>query len=313
MTNAFGIPDDSDDEYDYEYLEAILAAGFSDNRWTTGGNSDFNRRANVAMQQRDKKGQWVWQGGRGFWKGLLNGVLTNFVGRYLRADPNDPNYMIFLVDDDNEEGIPGGLYRVNRRAVTMAKALLSEEALEEAGVDVNGNRIGDTLDRDIEDITANYLGPATTEDLALLEDSDNEAENAVREANRVAADAKRPYKSYNVVDEAGNRVDTDEEHEDPFPGEVNADTPYTREQNAWAERNFQDYFPAKGLFPDASDAELKDAVDSLTGIIRRAETGQSTPDDAPVLERIGLDHLKYRLDLAESEQYARGLLTGVRK
>jgi hypothetical protein len=82
MTNAFGLPED----FDSEYLGPLTAALFND-KWNSGGNSEINRRKNVAMQRRDKRGRLAWQGGRGFWKALLNGVATNFVGiGYIRPD-----------------------------------------------------------------------------------------------------------------------------------------------------------------------------------------------------------------------------------
>jgi hypothetical protein len=45
-----------------------------------------------------------------------------------------------------------------KKPATAAKAVISGEALEEAGVDldINGNRIGSTLDSDIENIDDNF-------------------------------------------------------------------------------------------------------------------------------------------------------------
>ena len=150
MTDSFGISDGNFDD------SALVAS-----RWTSGGNSAAARRARVKLQRRDRYGRWAEMGGGVSFPGKLSdGSTRTVIGRYVGPAKRD-GYMRVEVTDP-KAGVPKGVYEVNGRVATVSKAILSGEQLEEAGVklDVNGKRIGENLDRDIEPFTSMYQDKA---------------------------------------------------------------------------------------------------------------------------------------------------------
>jgi hypothetical protein len=201
--NSFGIEFECD-----ETQEGLVAAG---NRWTSGGNSTLARRARVALQRRDRYGRWAEMGGGISFPGRLgNGTIEKFVGRYV-GPAERPDYMRVYVTEARRPGI----YEVPSRVATVAKALLSKEALKDVGVnlDVNGNRVGEILDRDIEFIDQMWKGNKPTDfELSMARGEVSKPEKRVIEKARLRAPK---HKSYNIVDEKGNRIDKDEEPAKP--------------------------------------------------------------------------------------------------
>jgi hypothetical protein len=297
MTDSFGLSEPNHEDLE-SASDSLIAAGKGD-RWNSGGNSLFARRARVADQRRDKKGRWAWEGGAISWDALLDdGSVGTFIGVYLGADPT-PGYMRVLVTDASQ-GIPVGVHRVKGRAATAAKAIIPGQALEEAGVDldINGNKVGSTLDSDLERVSDNFLGEPDEIDNKIVAEGLTDEEKAVGEANRNAAPK---FKSYNVVDDKGVRIDSDADHQDPFPGEV-ADGKFNDEQLAWAKRNLPEYFPAKGFFADGtSDNEVLSGIKGLQKRIKNKKDGLGRAED-------NLEDLNRWLQYAESEKYVRGMM-----
>jgi hypothetical protein len=197
MTYAFGIYFEDDDNL------GLVAAG---NRWTSGGNSAVARRLRVAMQRRDRYGRWAEMGGGiSFLGRLADGSVQNFVGRYV-GPAERQDYMRVYVTDGRRPGI----YEVPSKVSTVAKALLKEEDLKNAGVqlDVNGKSIGKVLDRDIEFVDQMWKGNKPTDfelDMARGKVTPKEKKTIVKARLKAPA-----HKSYNVVDENGVRIDKDE-------------------------------------------------------------------------------------------------------
>jgi hypothetical protein len=203
MTYAFGIYFEDDDNL------GLVAAG---SRWTSGGNSTLARRARVAMQRRDRYGRWAEMGGGIAFSGRnSNNQVVKMVGRYV-GPAERPEYMRVYVTSGR--GIQPGIYEVPSKVATVAKALLGEDALKDAGVklDVNGKTVGDILDRDIEFIAGMFKGKPTDFELDMARKNLTKAETRVIEKARLKAPA---HKSYNIVDKDGNRIDKDEEPTTP--------------------------------------------------------------------------------------------------
>jgi hypothetical protein len=204
MTYAFGIYFEDDDNL------GLVAAG---SRWNSGGNSTLARRARVALQRRDRYGRWAEMGGGISFKGRFGntGQVMDAVGRYVGPAERE-NYMRVYVTSGR--GLQTGVYEVPSKVATVAKALLTEEALKDVGVnlDVNGNSVGDVLDRDIEFFAGMFKGKPTEFELDMARKNLTKAETRVIAKARLKAPA---HKSYNVVDKDGNRVDKDEEPTKP--------------------------------------------------------------------------------------------------
>jgi hypothetical protein len=203
MTYAFGIYFEDDDNL------GLVAAG---SRWTSGGNSAAARRARVAMQRRDRYGRWAEMGGGIAFSGRnSNNQVVKMVGRYV-GPAERPEYMRVYVTSGR--GIQTGIYEVPSKVATVAKALLGEDALADAGVklDVNGKTVGDILDRDIEFIAGMFKGKPTDFELDMARKNLSKAETKVIAKARLKAPA---HKSYNIVDKDGNRIDKDEEPTTP--------------------------------------------------------------------------------------------------
>jgi len=197
MTYAFGIYFEDDDNL------GLVAAG---NRWTSGGNSALARRLRVAMQRRDRYGRWAEMGGGISFPGRLpDGSVSKFVGRYV-GPAERQDYMRVYVTDGRRPGI----YEVPCKVATVAKALLKEGDLKNAGVnlDVNGKTVGEVLDKDIEFVDQMWKGnkPSDFElDMARGKVSPTEKKAIVKARLKAPA-----HKSYNIVDEKGVRIDKDE-------------------------------------------------------------------------------------------------------
>jgi len=203
MTYAFGIYFEDDDNL------GLVAAG---SRWNSGGNSAAARRARVALQRRDRYGRWAEMGGGIAFSGRnSNNQVIKMVGRYV-GPAERPEYMRVYVTSGR--GIQTGIYEVPSKVATVAKALLGEDALKDAGVklDVNGKTVGDILDRDIEYIAGMFKGKPTDFELDMARKNLTKAENKVIAKARLRAPA---HKSYNIVDKDGNRIDKDEEPTKP--------------------------------------------------------------------------------------------------
>lgn len=197
MYDAFGIYYEEDENL------GLVAAG----RWTSGGNSKLARRARVALQRRDRYGRWAEMGGGISFPGRASdGRVKKMVGRYV-GPAERPDYMRVYVTEGR--GIRAGIYEVPSKVATVAKALLSEEALKDVGVklDINGNRVGEVLDRDIEFLDEMWKGQPSEFDLEMARKNLTKSEERVIVKARLKAPA---HKSYNIVDEKGNRIDKDE-------------------------------------------------------------------------------------------------------
>ena len=198
MYDAFGIYYDEDENL------GLLAAG---SRWTSGGNSKLARRARVAMQRRDRYGRWAEMGGGIAFPGRnSDGKIVKMVGRYVGPAEREGYMRVYVTEG---RGIRPGIYEVPCKVATVAKALLSEKDLGEAGVklDVNGQRVGDVLDRDIEFLDQMWKGQPSQFDLDMARKNLTKSEQKSIVKARLKAPA---HKSYNIVDEKGNRVDKDE-------------------------------------------------------------------------------------------------------
>ena len=199
MTYAFGIYFEDDDNL------GLVAAG---NRWNSGGNSAMARRLRVAMQRRDRYGRWAEMGGGISFKGRFGntGRVMDAVGRYVGPAEREGYMRVYVTSG---RGLQTGVYEVPSKVATVAKALLSEEALKDVGVnlDVNGNQVGDVLDRDIEFFAGMFKGKPTDFELDMARGkiSKNEKKTIVKARLRAPA-----HKSYNIVDKNGVRIDKDE-------------------------------------------------------------------------------------------------------
>jgi hypothetical protein len=194
MTDSFGIGDGN-------FEDSALVAS----RWTSGGNSAAARRARVKAQRRDKYGRWAEMGGGVSFPGrMADGSIKTVIGRYIGPSARD-GYMRVEVTDP-KSGVKLGVYDVNGKVATVSKAILTGEQLEEAGIklDVNGNRVGETLDRDIEDFDQMFDGAKPDEvEAHLVNKGLSDDEKAEEEKARLNA---TPHVSYNVVDENGNPI-----------------------------------------------------------------------------------------------------------
>ena len=194
MTDSFGIGDGN-------FEDSALVAS----RWTSGGNSAAARRARVKLQRRDKYGRWAEMGGGVSFPGKMSdGSVRTVIGRYIGPAKRD-GYMRVEITDP-KSGVKVGVYEVNGKVATVSKAILTGEQLEEAGVklDVNGNRIGENLDRDVEPFDRMFQDP-TPDDVEshLVNKGLSEEEKKVEAKARLDA---KPHVSYNVVDENGNPI-----------------------------------------------------------------------------------------------------------
>lgn len=199
MTYAFGIYFEDDDSL------GLVAAG---SRWTSGGNSAAARRARVAMQRRDRFGRWAEMGGGIAFPGRnSDGKIVKMVGRYVGPAEREGYMRVYVTEG---RGIRAGIYEVPCKVATVAKALLKEKDLKEAGVnlDVNGQQVGDVLDRDIEFIAGMFKGDPSEFELDMARANVTKTEKKVIEKARLKAPA---HKSYNIVNEKGVRIDKDEE------------------------------------------------------------------------------------------------------
>ncbi len=198
MYDAFGI------YYEPDEVSSLVAAG----RWTSGGNSAAARRARVAMQRRDRYGRWAEMGGGISFPGRnSDNKIVKMVGRYVGPAEREGYMRVYVTQG---RGIRPGVYEVPSKVATVAKALLSEESLKDVGVnlDVNGFRVGEVLDRDIEFLEQMWKGEPSEFELDMARSNLSNREKKVIEKARLKAPA---HKSYNIVDENGNRVDKDEE------------------------------------------------------------------------------------------------------
>lgn len=195
MFDAFGNPLDDTDN--------LVAAG---TQWTAGGNSVAARRARVKLQRRDRYGRWAEMGGGiSFWGRKSDGSVVRMIGRYIGPAQREGYMRVFIAKDG--DGYKAGVYEVPGTVATAAKAIISLEDLEEAGVDfdVNGNRIGQVLDRDIEPIATMFKGAPNSLDKQLANDNPlTETEKATQVKARLK---EAPHASYNVVDENGNLIE----------------------------------------------------------------------------------------------------------
>ena len=195
MFDAFGNPLDDTDN--------LVAAG---SQWTAGGNSVAARRARVKLQRRDRYGRWAEMGGGiSFWGRKADGSVVRMIGRYIGPAQREGYMRVYIAKDG--DGYKAGVYEVPGTVATAAKAIISLEDLEEAGVDfdINGNRIGQVLDRDIEPIATMFKGAPNSLDKQLANDEPlTETEKATQEKARLKA---TPHVSYNVVDENGNLIE----------------------------------------------------------------------------------------------------------
>lgn len=199
MSDAFG-----NLEPEIVDLDTLVADGSN-----SGGNSTMARRERVKLQRRDRYGRWAEMGGGVSFKGRRKrkgqpDEILNVVGRYVGPASRD-GYLRVLVEND-PNGLPSGIYEVNGRAATVAKAIITKEQLSKSGVelDVNGNRIGDVMDKDIENLDTMYAGNPTPQDQDVADNAETPEEKKVIAQIREAAPA---HESYNVVDEKGNAVE----------------------------------------------------------------------------------------------------------
>lgn len=174
-------------------LTALLAAG---------GNSSAARSARVKSQLRDRFGRWIEMGRGTKLKARKNGKKVSLIGKFLGGVPNRKGYGYFLIEEDKENGIEGGVYELKGRAAQVILAGLSQEALDKAGIkvgkDINGNSIGDVLDDDMDDLETAKRRDATELDLAL---ANNELDAYNREVARRAREEEPDsrYESHNVI------------------------------------------------------------------------------------------------------------------
>ena len=293
MTDAFGISNVPNDKKKTVFgLEPLLAS-----QWTEGGNSYLARRARVAEQRRDKRGRWAIEGGFiSFELRNADGTFSRQIGRYTGAARGER--MMRVVVTEPRDNAPAGLYFIDGRNATFAKAFLSTDDLAVAGVDVNGARVGSTLDRDIPNLADAYQGPADAVDNEILTGGLSEEEKSLGESQRNFQDAERPHRSYNVVDDEGNRVDDPAEAEDPFPGEITEDsTTLSDEQYVWALRNVSSHYriPRGGRFPGSTEEDVRSDLATL-----RSER------DRLVNSGVNTSESDDRIAWAEEELYAQG-------
>ena len=130
---------------DYQ-INSIVAAG---------GNSSAARSARVESQLRDRFGRWVEMGRDCKIKIRFNGKILSIIGRFVGGSPDKPGYGMFVVKGD-PNGIPDGVYHFKGKALNSILASLDSDYLKKNNIevdrDVNGNLIGDVLDKDIEDL-----------------------------------------------------------------------------------------------------------------------------------------------------------------
>jgi hypothetical protein len=174
---------------DYE-IKAVVAAG---------GNSSAARRARVKSQLRDRFGRWVEMGRDCKIKIRFNGKVISVIGRFVGGSPDKPGYGMFVVKND-PNGIADGVYHFKGKALNSILASLDPAYLKKNNIevdrDVNGNLIGDVLDKDIEDlnnIKREEIGPL---DEALAGGEVKPAEDAVKAVARLNAPK---HESENVV------------------------------------------------------------------------------------------------------------------
>jgi len=285
MTDAFGLPIEGEEPECI--LESLIAAG----QWSSGGNSTLARRLRVAMQRRDRYGRWAEMGGGVSFKGRLGGGVATFIGRYVGPAERDNYLRVYIGEDQN--GAKKGIYEVPSKVATVAKAIIGEEDLAEAGVklDVNSKRVGEVLDRDIEPIEDMFKGAPNEADQDIIDNAElNADEQAVQDANRKKAPS---YKSYNVVDKKGNPVSKEDqgkpEASDEFPGPYVAGNP-TDEQLLWARRNIHSQLgvPEAGFYPDKKFEDLQEMWDEINREPNLTEA-QRNARRAPIRSQLLID------------------------
>jgi hypothetical protein len=302
MTDAFGISNVPNDKKKTVFgLEPLLAS-----QWTEGGNSYLARRARVADQRRDKRGRWAIEGGFiSFELRNADGTFSRQIGRYTGAARGER--MMRVVVTEPRDGAPAGLYFIDGRNATFAKAFLSTDDLAGVGVDVNGARVGSTLDRDIPNVADAYQGPADEVDNEILTNGLDDEEKALGDFQRRNYERTRPHRSYNVVDDEGNRVDDPADAEDPFPGTLSADaTGLTPEQTNWVIRNVDKHYriPVGGRFGSQAAGEDIDEEDIRSDIEELGRQRQALID-----EGVSSAEIDDRIALAEEELWARDFMT----
>ena len=164
-----------------------------------GGNSSAARRLRVKSQLRDRFGRWIEMGRDSKIKARWQGKVVSIIGKFVGGSPDKPGYGMFVVKDD-PNGIPSGVYHFKGRAVNQIIARLDPEYLKSNNIDidrdVNGNLIGDVMDKDIEDVENVRRDEIGSLDEALAGGQVQPEEDAVK----VVARLKSPkYESENVV------------------------------------------------------------------------------------------------------------------
>jgi hypothetical protein len=164
-----------------------------------GGNSAAARRLRVKSQLRDRFGRWIEMGRDSKIKARWQGKVVSIIGKFVGGSPDKPGYGMFVVKDD-PNGIPSGVYHFKGKAVNQILARLDPEYLKSNNIDlnrdVNGNLIGDVLDKDIEDVENVRRDEIGSLDEALAGGQVKPEEDAVK----VVARLKAPkHESENVV------------------------------------------------------------------------------------------------------------------
>jgi hypothetical protein len=122
-----------------DIIDALIAAG---------GNSRLARQARVKRQLRDRKGRWIEMGGgmKTSFK-LANGTIINVTGRSVGGSDRGEGYIQMHIT--GQSGVKDGFYTFESNRSEAISAILSEDALKRAGVDLGDNK--GTLDSGVVD------------------------------------------------------------------------------------------------------------------------------------------------------------------
>jgi len=246
-----------------------------------GGNSTEARRLRVKSQLRDRYGRWVEMGRDSKVKIRFGGKIIDVIGKFVGGSDRE-GYGRFLVKND-PNGVPDGVYHFKGAALNQILASLDPAYLKDKGIklnrDVNGNLIGDVLDKDIEDFDSIKREEIGSLDEALSTGDLDDAEKSEEALTRQTAKA---YISKNVVADL-----PDASKDDVAEGAKVVEDILGKKEYGSLREAVDDFIKEKGGFVEAAEELLKDNPSNARGLRESANfvktNGYSTSDDTDEL------------------------------
>lgn len=269
-----------------------------------GGNSSAARRARVKSQLRDRYGRWVEMGRDSKVKIKFKGKVIDVIGKFVGGSDRE-GYGRFLVKND-PSGVPDGVYHFKGAALNQILASLDPTYLKDKGIkldrDINGNLIGDVLDKDIEDFDSIKKESIGEVDIALADgelDADEKSEEAL-----VRQKAKA-YISKNVVATLDEASKDDVAEGARVVQEALQSPPPAGEELGEPDVKFEDFIDDNGGYLESAKRLLEKnpsnskSLKESIGFIEK--NGYQVEDDRDTI-RDSFDELKKSGNLPEKKQ-----------